>query len=65
MVRIAGSLVNPAFIVSAKIESRDYMNGSAHWLVVRMADGSEIRKEHGYGFNAFEELKRIDEVTSP
>jgi hypothetical protein len=64
MIRIAGSLVNPAFIASAKIETRDYMNGSTHWLVVRMADGSEIRKEHGYGFNAFAELSRIDDVTS-
>jgi hypothetical protein len=63
MIYIAGKLVNPAFIASAGIETRDYMNGSAHWLVVRMADGSEIRKEHGYGFNAFEELKRIDEAT--
>lgn len=63
MIYITGSYVNPAFIVSAKVESRDYMNGSAHWLVVSMSDGSEIRKEHGYGFNAFEELKRIDEAT--
>lgn len=62
MIYIAGKYVNPAFIASACIESRDYVNGSAHWLVVRMADGSEIRKEHGYGFNAFEELKRITET---
>ena len=63
MIYIAGKYVNPAFIASARIETRNYMNGSAHWLVVRMADGSEIREEHGYGFNAFEELKRITEAT--
>lgn len=62
MIYIAGSYVNPKFISSARIETRDYMNGSAHWLVIRMADGHEIRKEHGYGFNAFEELKRIQEL---
>ena len=64
MIRIADRYVNPAFIVSAEIESRHYMNGSASWLVVRMADGSEIRKEHGFGFNAFEELKRIEGATT-
>jgi len=62
MIYVAGSYINPAFVASAKIETRDYMNGSAHWLVVRMADGSEIRKEHGYGFNAFAELDRIREA---
>ena len=64
MINIAGKLVNPAFIASAEIETRDYMNGSVHWLVVRLAGGGEIRKEHGYGFNAFAELDKIREATS-
>lgn len=63
MINIAGKLVNPALIASAEIETRDYMNGSRHWLVVRLAGGGEIRKEHGYGFNAFAELDHIREAT--
>lgn len=60
MINIAGKVVNPAFIATAEIDSRHYMNGSAHWLVVRMADGSEVRQEHGWGFDAFETLKQIE-----
>jgi hypothetical protein len=63
MIFAAGKYINPGFIASMGIETRDYMNGSRHWLVIRMADGQEVRKEHGYGFNAFEELKRLEEAT--
>jgi hypothetical protein len=64
MITVANKLINPAFIASAEIETRDYMNGSTHWLVVRLAGGQEIRKEHGYGFNAFAELDHIREAMS-
>ena len=63
MIYVAGRYVNPAFIASAGIETTHYMNGSKSELVVRMASGEEIRKEHWGSFNAFEELKRIDEAT--
>lgn len=64
MIDIAGHSINPAFIVSAEVQTSHYMNGSSHWLVVRLAGGREIRKEHGYGFNAFADLERIREATA-
>lgn len=63
MIDIAGKLVNPALISSAEIESRFYMNGSATWLVVRLSNGEEVRKEHGFGFDAFAALERIRKAT--
>ena len=59
MIEIAGKLVNPARIMMAEVETRHYMNGSASWLVVKLDDGSEIRHEHGYGFDAWKALDKI------
>lgn len=59
MIDVDGKALNPAFIVSAEIETRHYLDGSASWLVVQMADGSEIRREHGWGFDAFKTNEAI------
>lgn len=59
MIEIDGKLINPTHIVSAEVETRHYMNGSASWLVVKLDDGSEIRREHGFGFDAWAELAKI------
>ena len=60
IVNIAGRYINPAFVESARVETRDYMNGSTSTLVVRLASGDEIRKEHGYGFDAWQELIKLE-----
>ena len=64
MLRIRGKVINPAHIVSAEVESSHYMNGSRHWLVVKFADGSGLREEHGWGFNVWDALGKIDAAMS-
>ena len=64
MPKVAGKRINPAQIISAEVESRHYMNGSAHWLVVKLANGETIRQEHGWGFDAWDTLGKIDAATS-
>jgi hypothetical protein len=59
MIDVGGKLINPTHVVSAEVETRHYMNGSASWLVVKLDDGSEIRREHGYGFDAWAVLDKI------
>lgn len=59
MIKIDGKLIAPKRIVSAEVETRHYMNVSACWLVVKLDDGSTIRREHGFGFDAFAVLDRI------
>jgi hypothetical protein len=59
MINVAGKFINPAHVVSAEVETRHYMNGSASWLVVKLDDGTEIRREHGYGFDAWAALDKI------
>lgn len=57
MIEIDGKLINPAHIVSAKIETRHYANGSISQLVIKLDDGSQIVREHGFGFDAFKALE--------
>lgn len=64
MLWINGRLINPAHITSAEVETTHYMNGTRSWLVVRFADGSHLREEHGHGFNAWDALGKIDAATS-
>lgn len=64
VIDIGGVRINPALVETAQIETRHYMNGSASWLVVKMAGGNIIRKEHGWGFNAFDALGKIDAALS-
>lgn len=59
MIDIAGKLINLANIVSAEVETRHYMNGTVSWLVVTLDDGTAIRHEHGYGFDAWATLDKI------
>ena len=59
MIEIDGTLINPAHVVSAEVETRHYMNGSSSRLVVKMDDGSRIVQEHGFGFDAFAALTKI------
>lgn len=59
MIEIDGKFINPARIVTAEVETRHYMNGSASYLVVKLDDGSTIRREHGWGFDAWEALDKI------
>lgn len=59
MIKIDGKLINLAHVVSAAVETRHYMNGSASQLVVNMDDGSWIVREHGFGFDAFVALAEI------
>ena len=60
MIIIADKRINPDYIVSAEIETSHYMNGSRSWLVVKFQDGSQLREEHGWGFNAYDALVKID-----
>ncbi len=60
MIDIAGKRVNPAHVVSAEVETTHYMNGSASWLVVKLANGDSIRQEHGWGFDAWKTLLAIE-----
>lgn len=59
MIDVGGTLINPAHIVSAEVETRHYMNVSKSWLVVKLDNGSEIRREHGFGFDAWATLDKI------
>ena len=59
MIEIDGKLINPAYIISADVETRHYMNGSSSQLVIKLDDGSWIVREHGFGFDAFAALKKI------
>lgn len=63
MIEIDCKLINPARIVSAEIETRHYANGSTSHLVVKMDDGSQIVREHGFGFNAFTTFDKIKRLT--
>lgn len=63
MIDIDGRLVNPAGILSAEIESRNYVNGTDNYLLIKLMNGETIRKLHGYGFNAFAKLDEIKEAT--
>lgn len=58
-VEVDGALVRRDSIASAEIETRNYVNGNASWLVVKLMDGRELRREHGFGFDAFATLERI------
>lgn len=58
-VELRGQSINPAHVVSAEVETRHYMNGSASQLVVKLDDGSWIIREHGFGFDAFAALAKI------
>ena len=60
MVNIAGKLINPLHVVSAEVETRHYMNGSQSTLVIRLAGGPVIRKDHGYGFDAWADLIKLE-----
>lgn len=60
IVNIAGETINPAYVVSAKVDTRHYMNGSKSTLVVTMVNGHVIRKDHGYGFDAWAELIHLE-----
>lgn len=60
IVTIMGKLINPSHVVSAEVETRHYMNGSQSTLVVRLAGGHELRKDHGYGFDAWAELIALE-----
>lgn len=64
MIDIGGKLINPAHIVTADVDTRYYMNGSASWLVVKLDDGSEIRREHGWGFDVWAALATIRGATN-
>jgi hypothetical protein len=59
MIEIDGRLVNPAHIVSAEIETRHYVNGSASKLVVTLDNGQRIEREHGFGFDVYAALDKI------
>lgn len=59
MIEVEGKLINPSRIVTAEVETRHYMNGSASWLVVKLDDGSTVRREHGWGFDAWAALDKI------
>ncbi len=49
-----GTRINPDLVASLTWDRRFYMNGSSSSLVIRMADGTVHRVEHGYGVDAYE-----------
>lgn len=65
MIRIGeDESVSDSAIASVEIESRHYANGSDHYLVVKLLTGEVIRKQHGWGFDAFETKRKIEEAMS-
>lgn len=65
MIKIDGQLISPMHIITAYVESVHYFNGSRNTLVVKLSGGTTIRKEHGYGFDAWKELDKIAEAGVP
>jgi len=59
MIEIDGRLVNPEHVVTAEIERRHYVNGSGSWLVVHLLGGEVIRREHGFGFDAYAAFDKL------
>lgn len=45
--------INPAYVVSVEIDRRHYMNGSDSWILITMADGSKLVRQHGYGIDIY------------
>lgn len=63
-MKIGSRIINPAHVIQARIISDFYVNGSRHQLEVTMADGSTLREEHGFGFDAFAALDILNEAVS-
>ena len=55
-----GKSINPQFVISCEIDHRHYMNGSDSFLRIRMSDGSEINRQHGYGIDIYAIKEAID-----
>lgn len=63
MIEIVGRVVSINAIASAYIDSTHYMvGGSKHVLVIELFDGTVLRTEHGWGFDAFDTLSRIKDL---
>jgi hypothetical protein len=62
MVDLDGRLINSSYVISAEVESRHYMNGTDHYLVVVLSTGERISKRHGFGFDAFTKLDEIKQA---
>lgn len=63
LIRITNELsINPAHVASVQQDNRFYMNGSATYLVITMADGKVHRVEHGWGVDVFAIEKQINEA---
>lgn len=61
MIRLTSEIsINPALVASVQLDHRFYMNGSATWLIITMADGKVHRVEHGYGVDVFAIEKAIN-----
>lgn len=55
----SGTRINPDLVASLEWDRRFYVNGSSSSLVIRMADGTVHRIEHGYGVDAYEIEREI------
>ena len=60
MITIAGKLINPDQVKTAEVDTRHYMNGSESCLVIVFNDGTIFRQRHGYGFDAWAALKKLE-----
>lgn len=61
-VNIGGTWINAEYVTSVAIGIAHYRNESSHWLVIELADGSELRLLHHWGFDAFKALEKLQEA---
>ena len=64
LIETDGAPVDPQAICGACIESHYFAHGTVHWLVIKLDDGRTIRREHGFGFDAFAGLEKIRRALS-
>lgn len=65
MIKINGVLINPRHVVFAEVQTWHNTNGSdsslfIKSLFIKFANGTTLRKQHGFGFDAFAALKEIE-----
>lgn len=64
MIEIDGKLINPAHIVSAEVATVGSASGGGPALVVTVWGGMRICRRHGFGFDAYAELRKIQRAAA-
>lgn len=60
MIKIDGVLINPRHITFAEVQTWHNTNGSDSSLFIKFTNGTTLRKQHGFGFDAFAALREIE-----